>query len=238
MFFYCRSALTPRPNPTDTGKVVEYEIKIMDIDSEHLSIPESEYEVVVKMPSVELQRVCRDLAQLTDSVTITIDKEEMQFRASGNFASGGVKITPSNSGSDEKSASCTINASRKVSLCLSLPYLNNFTKATPLSDMVVLCASEDQPIMLEYKLETTGFVKLVCASPCCSDTDSPQVLPCAEGERVRASPGAARHHRGHKASHEAAEHHQGPQWIPTCTMIPPYTSHGHLLSQRSRAALL
>lgn len=39
----------------------------MDIDSEHLSIPETEYEVVVKMPSIEFQRVCRDLAQLTDS---------------------------------------------------------------------------------------------------------------------------------------------------------------------------
>jgi hypothetical protein len=36
-------------------QVSEYELKLMDIDQEHLGIPESEYPCTVRMPSAELQ---------------------------------------------------------------------------------------------------------------------------------------------------------------------------------------
>jgi proliferating cell nuclear antigen len=40
-------------------KISDFELKLMDIDSEHLGIPDTEYEAVVKMPSTEFQRICR-----------------------------------------------------------------------------------------------------------------------------------------------------------------------------------
>ena len=46
------------------GKVSDYEIKQMDLDGEHLGIPETDYSCVVKMPSAEFQRICRDLSQV------------------------------------------------------------------------------------------------------------------------------------------------------------------------------
>ena len=39
----------------------------MDIDSEHLGIPETLYEATVKMSASEFQRICRDLATIGDS---------------------------------------------------------------------------------------------------------------------------------------------------------------------------
>lgn len=39
----------------------------MDIDSEHLGIPETEYDVVVNMSSVRFQETVRDLQQISDS---------------------------------------------------------------------------------------------------------------------------------------------------------------------------
>jgi proliferating cell nuclear antigen len=36
-------------------QVSEYELKLMDIDQEHLGIPESEYPCTVRMSSAELQ---------------------------------------------------------------------------------------------------------------------------------------------------------------------------------------
>ena len=39
----------------------------MDIDSEHLGIPETLYEATVKMSAAEFQRICRDLATIGDS---------------------------------------------------------------------------------------------------------------------------------------------------------------------------
>ena len=39
----------------------------MDIDSEHLGIPESEYEAIVRMPSAEFARICKDLSTIGDT---------------------------------------------------------------------------------------------------------------------------------------------------------------------------
>ena len=39
----------------------------MDIDQEHLAIPETEYAATVEMPSSEFQRICRDLNALSES---------------------------------------------------------------------------------------------------------------------------------------------------------------------------
>lgn len=42
----------------------------MDIDSEHLGIPESEYEAIVRMPSAEFARICKDLSTIGDTGTV------------------------------------------------------------------------------------------------------------------------------------------------------------------------
>ena len=39
----------------------------MDIDSEHLGIPDTEYSAVIKMPSAEFQRICKDLSTIGDT---------------------------------------------------------------------------------------------------------------------------------------------------------------------------
>ena len=39
----------------------------MDIDSETLGIPDQSYQVVITMPSVEFQKICRDLTILGDT---------------------------------------------------------------------------------------------------------------------------------------------------------------------------
>ena len=46
----------------------------MDIDSEHLGIPDTEYDVSVNMSSTEFQRICRDLAVLGESGIIKTSK--------------------------------------------------------------------------------------------------------------------------------------------------------------------
>jgi proliferating cell nuclear antigen len=40
-------------------KVSDYEMKLMNLDQEHLGIPDTDYSAVIKMPSAEFQRVVR-----------------------------------------------------------------------------------------------------------------------------------------------------------------------------------
>lgn len=42
----------------------------MDIDSEHLGIPDAEYHAIVRMPSAEFSRICKDLSSIGDTGTI------------------------------------------------------------------------------------------------------------------------------------------------------------------------
>lgn len=51
----------------DSDRLSEYDIKLMDIDQEHLGIPETEYSATISMPSMEFQRICRDLMALSES---------------------------------------------------------------------------------------------------------------------------------------------------------------------------
>ena len=48
-------------------RVSEFELKLMDIESEHLGIPDTEYKCSVRMPSGEFQRIIRDLAVMGDA---------------------------------------------------------------------------------------------------------------------------------------------------------------------------
>eukprot|EP00262_Sarcandra_glabra_P007821 TRINITY_DN20823_c0_g1_i1.p1 TRINITY_DN20823_c0_g1~~TRINITY_DN20823_c0_g1_i1.p1 ORF type:complete len:168 (+),score=22.15 TRINITY_DN20823_c0_g1_i1:194-697(+) len=48
-------------------KIADFEMKLMDIKSEHLGIPEAEYQAIVRMPSQEFSRICKDLSSIGDT---------------------------------------------------------------------------------------------------------------------------------------------------------------------------
>ncbi|KAI9895045.1 MAG: proliferating cell nuclear antigen, partial [Vezdaea aestivalis] len=55
---------------SETDRISEYDLKLMDIDQEYLGIPDTEYSASITMPSSEFQRICRDLIQIAESGTI------------------------------------------------------------------------------------------------------------------------------------------------------------------------
>lgn len=143
-------------------KVSDYEMKLMNIDTEHLGIPETDYSVVIKMPSGEFQRICRDLSQIGDSVQITCTKDGVRFSVSGDLGTGNVKLAQT-ANMDKEEEAVIIELQEAVSLTFALSYLNSFTKATPLSAQVQLSMSADVPLVVEYKVEDMGYVRYYLA---------------------------------------------------------------------------
>jgi proliferating cell nuclear antigen len=84
--------------------VGEYEMKLMDIDQEHLGIPDTQYDATITMSSVEFQRICRDLAALGESVKIEVDKQGVKFSCEGEVGSGSILLKQS-AGQDRSAAS-------------------------------------------------------------------------------------------------------------------------------------
>lgn len=55
----------------------------MDIDSEHLGIPDTEYSAVVRMPATEFARICKDLANIGDTGAARPSLRDALFRTLG-----------------------------------------------------------------------------------------------------------------------------------------------------------
>lgn len=52
---------------SSNDRISEYDLKLMDIDQEHLGIPETEYASTISMPSAEFRRICTDLMAMSES---------------------------------------------------------------------------------------------------------------------------------------------------------------------------
>ncbi|CDP06917.1 unnamed protein product [Coffea canephora] len=101
-------------SPTQ-DKIADFEMKLIDIDSEHLGILEVEYQAIVRMPSVEFARICKDLSSIGDTVVISVRKKGVKFST--------------------REEATVIEMNDPVSLTFALRYLNSFTKASPLAEM-------------------------------------------------------------------------------------------------------
>jgi len=143
-------------------KVSDYEMKLMNLDQEHLGIPETGYSCVVRMPSMEFARICRDLAQFSESMVICCTKEGVKFSASGDVGSANIKLAQTSSVDKEEEA-VVIEMQEPVTLIFACRYLNSFTKATPLSDQVQLSMSEDVPLVVEYRIPDLGHIRYYLA---------------------------------------------------------------------------
>jgi len=132
-------------------RLSHFELKLMDIDSEHLGIPDTEYQCVVKMPATEFQRICREIAIIGDTVKISASKEGVKFGVSGDLGNGSI-VCKSNDSVDDADEAVVIKVEEETTLTFALRYLNFFAKATPLSASVTLKMSPDVPLVVEYKI--------------------------------------------------------------------------------------
>lgn len=75
----------------------------MDIDNEHLGIPDQKYTCILEMPSSEFQKTCRDIAIFSDTLSITATKSGVVFSGSGDTVSNTVTYSKNSTADDEES---------------------------------------------------------------------------------------------------------------------------------------
>ena len=140
------------------------ELKLMDIERDQLGIPDTPYKCTIQLSATEFQRIVRDLQVLGDTCTISCGKEGVRFSVSGAIGSGNVLLRQ-HEPTDEKKKheAVVIDMEEPVELNFALRYLNFFTKATKLSDTVVISMSPDVPVVVEYPIAEYGDVKFYLA---------------------------------------------------------------------------
>ena len=144
---------------TDKNSITEFDLKLLDIDEEELSVPESEFETIITMPSSDFQRYCRDMIILGETITIESIDNKLILSCEGDFAKQKTCIHSSSSNSQFSQTS-----SNDVCGKFSLKYLNLFTKCTNLCSIVEIYLKNDYPILIKYAVASLGNV-LFCLAP-------------------------------------------------------------------------
>ena len=147
---------------SENDRISEYDLKLMDIDQEHLGIPETEYAATITMPSAEFRRICTDLMAMSESVTIEATKDGIKFASNGDIGSGSVTLR-SHTNVEKPAENIDIELSDPVSLTFSLKYLVNFCKAASLASQVKICLSNEVPLLVEYILSGSSYLRFYLA---------------------------------------------------------------------------
>jgi proliferating cell nuclear antigen len=145
-------------------RISHFSLKLMNIDSEHLGIPDTEYKCIVKMPSAEFKHICNELNIIGDTIKISASKDGVRFGVSGDIGNGNI-ICKQEAAVDEEEgeSSVAIKLEEKVSLTFALRYLNTFAKASSLSSHVILKLSPDVPLVVEYPIKKLGYLRFYLA---------------------------------------------------------------------------
>jgi len=145
----------------EEDRVSHFSLKLMEIDSEHLGIPETDYKTSLRMSSAEFQRICRDLMVLGDTLTISVNKDSVCFSVNGEIGKG--EMTVRSSTASDETEGTDIDCKEPVTQTFAMRYLNFFTKATGLSKSVCLSMSPEVPLMVEYQVDEIGYVRYYLA---------------------------------------------------------------------------
>jgi len=136
---------------TGEDEVSEFDLKLMQIEAEHMEIPEQEYACVVQMPSAKFLKIVKDLKEFGETMQISASKDGLRFSVKGDLGDGNVMLKPRES--DKIEEKVTLNVKEPVVATFALAYLVKFAKAAPLCGSVELGVGPDMPISVKYVLD-------------------------------------------------------------------------------------
>jgi proliferating cell nuclear antigen len=139
-----------------------YKLSMLDINVLNITIPPADFQTTITMPSIDLQKIIRDMHNLADNIEIRCVDNQINFSCKGDFCSQETVL-----GTD-KNPGININRSNAqdheiIQGIFSLKYLSTFTKCTNLSSVVEIFIKNTYPIILQYSVANLGLIKLCCA---------------------------------------------------------------------------
>ena len=143
-------------------QVTRYKLNLLDRDEPDITLPETEFSAHITMPSLDFQKICRDMTLLgAKTVEIKNVSSSLTFGCKGHFASRTTVMGDSeNEFSIQKRETNEI-----VTGNFSLPHLVLFTKCTNLCNNLEIHMKNDWFLMIRYVVANLGSIQL-CLMPC------------------------------------------------------------------------
>ena len=135
---------------------IESELNTLDLDDDGIQIPAIQFSTILILPSQEFQKNIRDLANVSEYVTISAHKGTFSMSSKGDFASQTLTFGERLNGLQFQSQS-----EDYIEGTFSLKYLTLFSKSATLSGFVELYLRQDIPLVLKYSIGSIGRMQYV-----------------------------------------------------------------------------
>jgi proliferating cell nuclear antigen len=143
-------------------QVTRYKLNLLDRDEPDIQLPETEFSTHFTMPSMDFQKICRDMTLLgAKTVEIKNVASSLTFGCKGHFAT---RTTIMGDSENEFNIKKKTNDDI-VTGSFSLPHLVLFTKCTNLCNNLDIHMKNDWFLMIKYVVANLGEIKL-CLMPC------------------------------------------------------------------------
>ena len=152
----------------ENGKIMQHKIqklRLIEPDSEELSVPDVKFSSVINMPSVDFQKIIRDLSCISDKIEIksvaTSDGAELIFKCTGGFAHAEIRRAESdgNMAFIQKQ-----DVSKIIQGEFSLKNLGYFIKWTNLCSQIEMYLENNLPLVVKHNVASLGTIKLALAA--------------------------------------------------------------------------
>ena len=141
----------------------EFKLNLLDLDSSEYNIPPVGFNSCIVLPSAYMQKIVRDMSNLSDRVEITNVGRELILSCTGDFCKQQTVLQDTEQVEADEDAPADHDASLIKQGVFSLRYLNLFCKCSSLSPNVEIYLKNSFPLIVQYKL-ALGNLKL-CLSP-------------------------------------------------------------------------
>ena len=71
---------------SDKNAITKFKLNLMDLNEENIEVPSPDFESVINMPSIDFQKICRDMHNLTEEIEIKSVSNQLIFGCKGQFA--------------------------------------------------------------------------------------------------------------------------------------------------------
>ena len=144
---------------SEKNSITKFNLNLMDLNDNELQVPSPEFESVITMPSIDFQKICRDMSNIAEEIEIKSIGKQLIFSCDGQFAHQETCIGASNNGLTFHQSDENI-----IQGIYSLKYLVLFSKCTNLCNSVELFLKNDYPLITKYSIASLGEIKL-CLAP-------------------------------------------------------------------------
>jgi len=152
---------------SDKNSVTHYKLNLIDLTHDEMEVPNQAFDSVITMPSADFQKICRDMAILSDTIEIINIQNKLEFSCKGEFADQRTVLTEYG----ELQFNGSSDNFEVIQGYYNLKHLVSFTKCTNLSQTVQLFLKNNFPLIIQYRVGSLGYLKLALAPKANSNND-------------------------------------------------------------------